>query len=113
MAELCDPRLSVEWTRWVHPSSPNSRLIWQSFLLAAMAQCVWFAWDREDVRVNLRSEVGLTMCQIPGVWGKVRLRRFWDLWSLGRFFGIDEVFAWQAQARQARGETNSDSEEAP
>ena len=114
MAELCDPPLSVEWTRWVHPSSPNSRLIWQSFLPAAMAKCVWFAWDREDVRVNFRSLVwGLTVCQVPGVWWKARLRRFWDFWSLGRFFSVDEVFAWQAQARQARGETSSGSEEAP
>ena len=88
------PPLSVEWTIWVHPSYPNSRLIWQSFLPAAMAKCVWFAWDREDVRVNFRSLVwGLTMCQIPGVWLKARLRRFWDFWLLGRFFCIHEVFA--------------------
>ena len=88
--------------------------IWQSFLPAATAKCVWFAWDREDVRVNFRSLVwGLTVSQIPGIWGKVRLRRFWDFWSLGRFFSIDEVFAWQAQARHATGETNSGSEEAP
>ena len=63
LAELCDPPLSVEWTRWVHPCSPNSKLIWQSFLPAAMAKCVWFAWDREDVRINFRSLVwGLTVC---------------------------------------------------
>ena len=68
-----------------------------------MAKCVWFASDREDVRVNFRSLVwGLTVCQIPGVWWKAPLRRFWDFWLLGRFFMLDEVFARQAQAGTVR-----------
>ena len=78
-----------------------------------MAKCVWFAWDREDVRVNFRSLVwGLTVCQIPGVWWKARLGRFWDFWSLGRFFMLDEVFARHARARTVGNESCSSSEEA-
>ena len=86
LSALQNRSLDVEWSRWVSPSSPNAKLVWQSFLPTVMAKCVWYAWSSGDVRTNFRSLVwGLTVRQIPGVWWKARLGRFFDFWSLSRF----------------------------
>ena len=53
----------------MHPSSPNARAMWSSFLPAIVAKCIWFAWDAFNVQVNFRSLVlGLTVYGMPGVW---------------------------------------------
>ena len=92
-----DDLTEVEWNRWVHPRPPNARLVWQSLLPAISVQCLWFAWDLEDVLLNLRSMVlGLVCREVPVLWWKAWLRRLFQRWNLHLFFPFELVYDWQS-----------------
>ena len=55
---------------------------------------------REYQLQGFRSLVwGLTRGAVPGGWWKAPMRRFFEYWSLERFFPLHAVFNWQKEAR--------------
>ena len=56
---------------WVHPLSPNARVVWHLLLFSIFANLLWYAWSTGDVVANLRSLVwGLNLRGYPPYWWK-------------------------------------------
>ena len=99
-AHMLQDAAKGECWRWVHPQSPNARVIWCSLLPSLSATSLWYAWPVVDITANLPSLVwGLAIWGYPPAWLKPLFHWCREWYRVSRVFPLSDMHMWLKQGR--------------